>query len=151
MHHWVSDTLTGRMRMRTKAATEMLIRRQLNTLKKLVEEYKLIVDVVLVPSNKNMADQLTRVPQRWFTTMKMENGPKPLIGAIHMDELDADQIMAIHRSSGHSGVRRTTYFVRRICPATPRAAVKMAIRTWGMPVHRPSTSSLGKRKTGGRQ
>ena len=59
----------------------------------------------------------------------MANGPKPLIGAIHVDELDADQIMAIHRSSEHSGVWHTTYFVRRICPATPRAAVKMAIRT----------------------
>ena len=107
----------------------MLIRRRLNTLKKLLEEYELIVDVVLVPSNKNMADRLTRVPQGWFTAMKMENGPKPLIGAIHVDELNADQIMAIHRSSGHPGVRRTTYFVRRICPATPRAAVKIAIRT----------------------
>ena len=37
--------------------------------------------------------------------------------------------MAIHRSSGYPGVRRTIYFVRRICPATPKAAVKMAIRT----------------------
>ena len=87
------------------------------------------MDVVLVPSNKNMADRLTRVPQRWFTTMKMENRPKSLIGAIHVDELNADQVMAMHRSSGHPGVQRTTYFVRRICPATPRAAVMMAIRT----------------------
>ena len=39
----------------TEAATEMLIRRWLNTLKKLVEEYELTVDVVLVPSNKNTA------------------------------------------------------------------------------------------------
>ena len=62
--------------MRTKAAIEMLIRRRLNTLKKLVEEYELTVDGVLVPSNKNMADRLTKVPQRWFTAMKMENGPK---------------------------------------------------------------------------
>ena len=87
------------------------------------------MNVVLIPSNKNMADRLTRVPQRWFTVMKMENGPKPLIGAIHGDELNADQIIAIHRSSGHPGVRRTTYFVRRICPATSRVAVKMAMRT----------------------
>ena len=86
------------------------------------------MDVVLVPSNKNMANRLTRVPQSWFTTMKMENGPKLLISAIHVDELNADQIMAIHRSSGHQGVRHTTYFIRRICPATPRAAIKIAIR-----------------------
>ena len=82
--------------MHTKAATELLIRRWLNTLKKLVEEYELTVGMVLVLSNENMADRLRRVPQRWYTAMKMENGPKPLIGAIHMDELKADQIMAIH-------------------------------------------------------
>ena len=87
------------------------------------------MDMVLVTLNKNMADQLTRVPPRWFTTIKMENGPKPLIGAIPVDELDTDQIMAIHRSSGHPGVRCTTYFIRRICPVTLRAAMKMAIRT----------------------
>ena len=115
--------------MHTKAATEMLIRRWLNTLKILVEEYELTVDVVLVLLNKNMVDRLTRVPQRWFTVMKMENRPKPLIGTIHVDELNTDQIMAIHKNSGHPGVQGTTYFVRRICPATPRVAVKMAIRT----------------------
>ena len=109
VHHWVSDTRTGRTRVRIKAATEMLIRRRLNTLKKLVEEYELTVYVVLIPSNKNMADQLTRVSQRWFTAMKMENGPKPLIGAIHVDELNVDQIMAIHRSSGHLVLRRTSW------------------------------------------
>ena len=77
---------SGRTRVRTKSAKEMLIRGRLNILKKLVGEYELTVNVVLVPSNKNMADRLTRVPQRWFTAIKMENGPKPLIGAIHVDE-----------------------------------------------------------------
>ena len=47
VHHWVSDTLTRRTWVHTKAATEMLIRRQLNTLKKLMKEYELTVDVVL--------------------------------------------------------------------------------------------------------
>ena len=107
----------------------MLIRRWLNTLKELVEEEKLNVDMILVLSNKNMADQLMRLPQRWFTTMKRENGSEPLISTIHVDELDADQIMSSHRSSGHSGVWRTTYFVRRICPVTTKAAVKLTIQT----------------------
>ena len=37
VHKWVTDTLTGRARVRTKAASEMLIRRRLSTLKSLVE------------------------------------------------------------------------------------------------------------------
>ena len=59
----------------------------------------------------------------------MENGSNPLLSTIHMDELSADQTMAIYRSSGRPGVLHITYFVRRICPATPRVAIKMAIRT----------------------
>ena len=39
VYHWVSDTLTGRAWVRTKTASEMLIRKQLNTLKDLVDEY----------------------------------------------------------------------------------------------------------------
>ena len=60
--------------------------------------------------------------------MKKENGPEPLIGAAHGDELDASQIMATHRGSGHPGVRRTTYLVMRIFPTIAKAAVKLAIR-----------------------
>ena len=47
----------------------------------------------------------------------------------HSSALNSDQIMAIHKSSGHPGVRRTTYFVRRTFPASPRGDVKMAIGT----------------------
>ena len=39
LYHWISDTLTRKARVRTKAASEMLIRRPLSTLKELVKEY----------------------------------------------------------------------------------------------------------------
>ena len=48
VYHWISDS--GKARVRTKAANEMLIRRRLSTLKELVKEYALTVDVTLVPS-----------------------------------------------------------------------------------------------------
>ena len=129
IYHWVSDTLTGRVRVRTKVASEMLIRRQLNTLKDLVEEYHLTVDVTLVPSTLNLADRLTRVTQRWFDAMKRGNRPEPLIGATQVDELNEDKILTICRNSGHSGVQRTTYFIRKICPSTTKATIRSAIRT----------------------
>ena len=106
----------------------MLIRRRLSTLMELVKEYTLTVDVTLVPLTQNIADRLTQVPQRWFGAMKKENRPEPLISAAHVNELDASQIMAIHRCSGHLGVRRTTYFIRRICPTIAKAGVKSAIQ-----------------------
>ena len=78
VYHWLLDTLTGRARVRTKTASEMLIRRRLNTLKDLVAEYHLTVDVTLVPSTLNQADRLTRVPQRWFDAMKRGNGTRAI-------------------------------------------------------------------------
>ena len=58
------DTLTGMARVRTRAASEMLIRRRLDALASLVKEYELSVDAVLVRSDINRADSLTRVPQQ---------------------------------------------------------------------------------------
>ena len=55
VYHWISDTLTGKVRVCNKAASELLIRRRLSTLKELVKEYVLTVDVTLVPSTQNIA------------------------------------------------------------------------------------------------
>ena len=41
VHRWISDTLTGRARVNTKAASEMLVRRRLGTLRSLAKEYGL--------------------------------------------------------------------------------------------------------------
>ena len=52
-HKWVTDTLTGKARVRTRAASEMRIRRRLDTLATLVKEYGLSMDVALVRSEHN--------------------------------------------------------------------------------------------------
>ena len=65
VHKWISDTLTDKARVRTKAASEMLIQRQLDTIIKLVKEYALSMNVSLVKSSQNKADRFTRVLQRW--------------------------------------------------------------------------------------
>lgn len=74
VYHWVLNTLIRKAWVCTKAASEILIRRQLSTLKVLVKEYELTVAVTLVISTQNMADQLTRVPQQWFNMMKRDPG-----------------------------------------------------------------------------
>ena len=60
VYHWLSDTLTGKARVRTKATSEMLIRRRLVMVKRLVDEYSLQVDITLVQSEQNLADKLTQ-------------------------------------------------------------------------------------------
>ena len=109
VYHWISDSLAGKACVCTKVSSEMLIRRRMSTLKVLMKEYALTVDVMLVPSIQNIAEWLKQVPQWWFEMMKKETGPEPLISAAHIDELDASQIMAVHRGSGQLGVRHTTF------------------------------------------
>lgn len=40
LYHWVTDNLTGRSRLKTKAASEMLFRRRLETIKSVTSEYE---------------------------------------------------------------------------------------------------------------
>jgi len=128
VHRWVSDTLSGRSRVRTKAATEMLIRRRLGTLAQLVSEYELTIDVALVKSHDNRADQLTRVPQRWLDDIQKESEPAGQACAVATEDQESDRIRAIHQSSGHPGVKRTLYFVKLVIPGASRAAVRAVVR-----------------------
>ena len=63
VHKWITDTLMGKARVCTRAASEMLIKQQLDALASLIREYGLSVDAVLVRSEHNRADSLMRVPQ----------------------------------------------------------------------------------------
>ena len=63
---WISDAQTGRVRLTTKASSEILIRRLLATLTEIIKEYNLSIDIVLVKSADNKADALTYVPQHWL-------------------------------------------------------------------------------------
>ena len=56
VYHWLSNTLTGKARVRSKAASEMLVRRRLVMVKRLVDEYSLQIDITLVQSEQNLAD-----------------------------------------------------------------------------------------------
>ena len=124
VHRWISDTLSGKARVRTKAASEMLIRRRLSTLQELAAEYRLTIDVALVKSLVNRADPLTRVPQRWLDALRKEAKPIKPVCAASMGELDPACIRTIHRSCGHPGVKRTLYFVKLASPEVSKAAVR---------------------------
>ena len=66
VHRWITGGLSGKTRLKTKAASEMLIRRRVRIVLSLVEECGLQLKVSLVPTCNNKADSLTRVSQRWL-------------------------------------------------------------------------------------
>ena len=66
VRQWIDNELSGRSRLKTRAANEMLIRRRVEVVVQLVKEYELEVTIELVPSQRILADVLTRVPTRWM-------------------------------------------------------------------------------------
>ncbi|XP_043227746.1 uncharacterized protein LOC122384429 [Amphibalanus amphitrite] len=121
VYHWLSDALSGKARLKTKAASELLIRRRLETIKNIITEYDLTVQVKSVPSVENKADILTRVPRKWLLTS--DNDQEVCAGA--MVETD---IAAVHETSGHPGIRRTLHLCRRLDPSVTRKQVQQVVR-----------------------
>ena len=121
VHRWICDGLSGKNRLKTKASSEMLIRRRVDIVTSLVAEYGLQVAVRLVPSADNKADALTRVPQRWLRAAGL-----PQCGLAVSADTD-QQVAEIHHSCGHPGIKRTLHFVRRALPSVTKADVKRVV------------------------
>ena len=66
VYHWILNAFSGKVRLKTNASSEMLIRRRVDTIKALVDEHGLTLDIELVQAESNQADPLTRVSQKWF-------------------------------------------------------------------------------------
>ncbi|KAG0714031.1 hypothetical protein GWK47_014927 [Chionoecetes opilio] len=79
----------------------MLIRRRLETLRAIVEEYGLCLDIRFVSSAENKADALTLVPKRWLGP---ERDQLACGAAVAITEQD---IAKIHVTSGHPAHRVT--------------------------------------------
>lgn len=129
---WIDDALSGRSRLRTKAHSEMLIRRRIEVIRQLVEEFQLTMTISLVKSADNPADALTRVPKEWLRARDPDDGPVPATvaaAANRRPDVDPAQIRAVHEATGHQGVRRTLWYVRRDQDArATRSAVRAVIR-----------------------
>uniref|UniRef100_A0A5S6R3V7 Integrase catalytic domain-containing protein n=1 Tax=Trichuris muris TaxID=70415 RepID=A0A5S6R3V7_TRIMR len=124
VQRWISDGLSGKARLKTKAASEMLIRRRVDMVLSLVSEYNLQLVVTLVNSASNKADALTRVPRRWLHPATVI--PSSTCAAVVQP--DAGQLVTeIHHKMGHPGVRRTLYFVKRINPMVSKRQVRQTI------------------------
>ena len=107
VYHWVTDALSGRARLKTKASSEMLIRRRVSLLTALVAKYQLEVSVEYVTSSCNVADGLTRVPREW-----LKPKPGPSVAGCAAQTVTAEALIrAVHESWDHLGIRRTLYFV----------------------------------------
>ncbi|KRZ11563.1 hypothetical protein T4B_14 [Trichinella pseudospiralis] len=120
VHPWVTDGLSGKARLKTKASGEMLIRRRVGIILSLVEEFGLELEVDLVKSACNKADELTRMPRRWLKPPAAE----PALVCAATADLGVERMIAdVHHAMGHPGIRQTLYFARRTDPSVSKRQV----------------------------
>ena len=129
IYHWLTNILTGRAQVITKAASKMLVRRRLTILQQLIHEYGLQVNVTFIVLEQNLADELTWMPKKWLDLIRHRSNSSPLMCTALMVQLTRERIRTIHQRCGHPGIWHTTYFCRRICPPTMKAIVRSIIQT----------------------
>ncbi|XP_043200350.1 uncharacterized protein LOC122369575 [Amphibalanus amphitrite] len=120
VHKWIDDALTGRSHLRTKAHGEMLIRRRIDVIRQLVEEFNLRLTVVLVKSADNLANALTRVPKEWLQTPDPEPAARPVAAAVIADprpDVDLARIRAVHENAAEVTNQLENIFLERGAPA----------------------------------
>ena len=128
VYHWMLNALSGKVRLKTKASSEMLIRRPVDTIKALVDEYGLALDIELVRSECNRADVLTRVSQKWLGKSNECDKPTVAVCGGAIESLSDERIAIIHEETGHHGIKGTLYFSRKLSPAVTRKDVRRVVK-----------------------
>ena len=105
VYGWVNSVINDSKRPKVGGLGEMLTRRRLGMIAELISLYKLHVEVILVRSEANLADVLTRVPKKWLKPQT------PVVSVGCADEYSVAAIRDLH-DTNHLGVDRTLYLSR---------------------------------------
>ncbi|KAG1680249.1 hypothetical protein GQR58_012484 [Nymphon striatum] len=120
---WMDNTVEGHRRVRTKGASEMLIKRRLGVIRDTITEFGLTVTVRFVSTTENKADRMTRVPKKWLGHRDTGEEGADVSAALATGESVEDAIWAAHLPH-HLGVDRTLYLARQIRSNLAREQVK---------------------------
>ena len=106
---WLRSVVDRTHNVRTRALSELLIRRRLDLLRRVIEQEKLEITIRQVPSESNRADCLTRVVKGWsLRTAAAAAGVQASDGAVG---LSVQQVRVEHEKH-HFGVDRTLELAR---------------------------------------
>ena len=120
VHSWLSTLLTKDRKIRVSGLSEMLVRRRIELLSETLTAYGVDWSINFVPSSKNKADCLTRVPKEWLK--------RPVAStAIVSESCPADVVRRVHNMI-HRGVETTLHFSREVCPEVTREIVQSVVR-----------------------
>lgn len=105
VYSWVRSMLEDTGRPRVSGLSEMIIRRRLSTIRQINQEYELSLTIELIPSHKNIADEMTRVPKKWLEKEIVCVG-------VSGEAKIFDRVREIHNQH-HLGVDRTWYLAKK--------------------------------------
>ena len=117
---WLNSKLTRDKPVKCAGQCEMLIRRRLQIFGKLVEDYAINVNVIWIPTTKNVADELTRVPAKWI---KHKVAPQEC-NIIYKH--DNQQVKKVH-SIAHMGVSKSMELCTRAGIHANRETVRQVV------------------------
>ncbi|KAG1706946.1 hypothetical protein GQR58_003572 [Nymphon striatum] len=120
---WMDNTVEGHRRVRTKGASEMLIKRRFGVIRDTITEFGLTVTVRFVSTTENKADRMTRVPKKWLGHRDTGEEGADVSAALATGESVEDAIWAAHLPH-HLGVDQTLYLARQIRSNLTREHVK---------------------------
>jgi len=106
VYGWLKAVIDRSHNIRTRALSEILIRRRLDTLQQIIAQEELKIRVRLVESSKNRADRLTRIPSKSL----MRSG-KTCMAAVTPNNVTLEDIKSIHEKC-HFGVDRSLELAR---------------------------------------
>jgi len=104
VHGWINSIVSELKRVKTHGIGEALARRRLNLVRDIITECRLQVEIRLVKSAENKADELTRVPRKW-----LRQEPESCFTAV------SESITNEH-AAHHFGVDRTWFLVNQHLP-----------------------------------
>ena len=105
---WINTIINNDKRVKTKRASEMIIKRRLGIFKDVLNEFRVTLHVTFVPTQKNKADSLARVCKEWLTLEKYATNDFDKF----CSGLDIQEVHNRH----HMGVEKTLYLARKIDP-----------------------------------
>lgn len=122
---WIRDLTTDAKRIRSHGLGEVLVRRRLGLLREIMTECSVQLTPVLVRSDENLSDRLTRVPKSWL-------GKDICLAAITSRAEANAAIQQVHRAV-HCGLDKTLYLMGVVHPdirVTRKEVREVVSRCW---------------------
>ena len=134
VYKWLTAVINKTHNVKTRALSERLIKRRLDTLREIIETEKIKVEPHLVKSAENISDSLTRVPQKWIQVMRDQADTANVLSAAVAEGADNQnrnlmEIKKIHERC-HFGVDRTLNLAKqKLGNLVSRRLVKKVVRS----------------------